>query len=490
MLKVAEVHVVRHKVLVEGHSQREVARELGISRNTVARYLNDDVKAGSRAGPEARPSPVRTAIEPMVTALLAGARQTLKQRLTTPRLVELLAEKGVAAAPRTVHRIVTEWRRQRAEVFIPLEYPPGDLAEVDFFELQVVIEDQEQKAWMFVMRLMHSGRDFAWLYRWQDLACFLDGHVRAFAHFGAVPRRILYDNLKAAVRRVMVGSERLLNERFAAMVAHYGYAPRFARPAKGSDKGGVESRGKLIRWQHLSPVPAANSVEEIGQTLVARLDASMERPRRRGEPSIADNWEVERLEMLPLPPRAHDPGLLDLVVVDRQSTVRVAGAIYSVPSIWKGLQIKAWRHAARIVFTDGRTAVERPRVPVHKKHIVYTDYLPDLARKPQALEQIAPQLVAQLGEPFDQVWAHLVATRGRQAAAQAFKVVVAAIVNSGETEVGRLLRRAMDAGDDPILSIRPPSPPPSTPPLPAALAGLNVEATNLQIFDQLLGVAK
>ena len=50
MLKVAEVHVVRHKVLVEGHSQPEVARELGISRNTVARYLNDNVKAGSRAG--------------------------------------------------------------------------------------------------------------------------------------------------------------------------------------------------------------------------------------------------------------------------------------------------------------------------------------------------------------------------------------------------------------------------------------------------------
>jgi len=57
---------------------------------------------------------------------------------------------------------------------------------------------------MFVMRLMHSGRDIAWLYLRQEEVCFLDGHVRAFEHFGAVPRRAAYDNLKAAVVRVLV----------------------------------------------------------------------------------------------------------------------------------------------------------------------------------------------------------------------------------------------------------------------------------------------
>jgi transposase len=43
------------------------------------------------------------------------------------------------------------------------------------------------------MRLMYSGRDFAWLYERQDQVSFLDGHVRALAHFGAVPQRIAYD---------------------------------------------------------------------------------------------------------------------------------------------------------------------------------------------------------------------------------------------------------------------------------------------------------
>ncbi|MDE2933088.1 MAG: hypothetical protein OXS47_04360 [Chloroflexota bacterium] len=66
------------------------------------------------------------------------------------------------------------------------------------------------------MRLMYSGRDFVRLYDRQDQLAFLDGHVRAFAHFGGVPRRIVYDNLKPAVRRLRF-PRRQLTERFAAL---------------------------------------------------------------------------------------------------------------------------------------------------------------------------------------------------------------------------------------------------------------------------------
>ena len=49
---------------------------------------------------------------------------------------------------------------------------------------------------------MYSGRDFVRLYERQDQFAFLGGHVRAFAHFGGVPQRMVYDNLKPAVRRL------------------------------------------------------------------------------------------------------------------------------------------------------------------------------------------------------------------------------------------------------------------------------------------------
>src|SRR5262245_59436749 len=63
----------------------------------------------------------------------------------------------------TVKEAVAEWRRQRREVFVPLTYRPGDLAEVDFFEVPVDVAGTRRKAWLFLMRLMYSGRDFAWV---------------------------------------------------------------------------------------------------------------------------------------------------------------------------------------------------------------------------------------------------------------------------------------------------------------------------------------
>jgi transposase len=82
-----------------------------------------------------------------------------------------------------VKAAVAEWKRQRREVFVPLTYRPGDLAEVDFFEVLIDVDGTRRKAWLFLMRLMYSGRDFAWIYERQDQISFLDGHVRAFAHF-------------------------------------------------------------------------------------------------------------------------------------------------------------------------------------------------------------------------------------------------------------------------------------------------------------------
>ncbi len=130
---------------------------------------------------------------------------------------------------------------------MPLTYRPGDLAEVDFFEVLVDLDGVRRKAWLFLMRLMYSGRDFAWIYERQDQISFLDGHVRAFAHFDGVPARVAYDNLRAVVVRILVGGARTLTPRFSALASHYLVEACFCRPGEGHDKGGVESRMRLKR---------------------------------------------------------------------------------------------------------------------------------------------------------------------------------------------------------------------------------------------------
>jgi len=175
-----------------------------------------------------------------------------KQRLTAERLAELLTERDHKVSPRTVRRIVADLRRAEREVTVPLLHRPAELAQLDFFEVIVERAGVRIKAWMFLMRLLFSGRGFTMLCERQDATWFLAAHVAAFQHFAGVIAAVAHDNLTAAVAKVVLGEARHLRPRFAHMVAHYAFEARFCRVGEGHDKGSVERRGGNIRLQQLS----------------------------------------------------------------------------------------------------------------------------------------------------------------------------------------------------------------------------------------------
>lgn len=483
-----QVHVLRHKVLVEGRSVRQVAREMRLSRNTVRRYLATDVAVAERK-PSRRPAPVRELVSAKLGALLADSPRWTggKQRVTATRLHRMLLDDGVQVGETVVKEIVREWRRQRQEVFVPLVYTAGDLAEVDFFEVLVDVAGKRRKAWMFVMRLMHSGRDFAWLYPRQDQVCFLDGHVRAFRHFGAVPQRCLYDNLRAAVARILVGSERKLAARFEALVAHYVFEPCFARPRTGHDKGGVESRGRAIRRQHLVPIPAGETVDDVSEMLLARLEAAV------GGEAGAARFAEERAHMLPLPAVEFRAAAARICAVSRRSLVKVDGAVYSVPCEWAGLDVTVYAGVADVeVVGPGGGRARHVRQPFGGRSVDYLHYLPELARKPSAVRQVAHELVPRLGSPFDETWARLVDEHGPRDAARVFARVLRAVVDMGAAAVADRLRRAQEEGTPLPLALAPvpvPSPTLDDSALPASLQQIDVAAGRAADYDLLLGGA-
>src|SRR5262244_3222569 len=116
-----EVFVVRHKVLVEGVPVRRVARALGISRNTVRRYLRG-APAGVGQPRGRRGHPVRDVVGPRAEAILGAAPRWTggKQRLTAARLHRMLTGEGFSVGETVVKQIVREWQRRRQEVFVPL----------------------------------------------------------------------------------------------------------------------------------------------------------------------------------------------------------------------------------------------------------------------------------------------------------------------------------------------------------------------------------
>jgi transposase len=449
-----QVHVVRHKVLIEGRTQRSVARELGQSRTTVGKYVDQAMPVRkAAAGP--RPRPVWDTVAVRAQALLTESAQWTggKQQLTATRLHALLVAEGQQVGVTVIKAAVAEWRRQRREVFVPLTYRPGDLAEVDFFEVLVDIDGTRRKAWLFLMRLMYSGRDFARIYERQDQISFLDGHVRAFAHFGGVPARVAYDNLRAAVVRILVGGARTLTVRFAALASHYLLEACFCRPGEGHDKGGVESRGKAVRQQALVPIPSGPTLATINDALLAQMDARLDGQRNAAGQTIGDRFTEEqgqfRLAPIPFAPEA-----TTFATVTPRALVRLEGAWYSVWTRWAGLDlvVRVGAGTVTIIGRDG-TCVCHPRKRFGERSIDYRHYLVELARKPQAVRQVLPELLRDLGAPFPAIWDQLHGVHGPRDAARLFAKVLGQLEVYGAAVMVPVLTAALARGTPLLLAI-------------------------------------
>ncbi len=480
-----QVHVIRHQVLVEGRSRRQVAKEFGISRLTVRKYVGE--AAPRRKDTEPRARPVWGAVQTRVETLLAESAQWTggKQRLTATRLHELLRAEGKQVGVTVVKEAVAEWRRQRREVFVPLTYRPGDLAEVDFFEVLVDVDGTRRKAWLFLMRLMYSGRDFAWIYERQDQISFLDGHVRAFAHFDGVPARVAYDNLRAAVVRILVGGARTLTPRFTALASHYLLEACFCRPGEGHDKGGVEARGKAIRQQTLVPIPSGPTLAGINEALLARMDARLETTRDVAGQTIGVRFaEEQRLFRLAPPPFA--PEATTLATVTPRALVRLEGAVYSVWTRWAGLDlvVRVGPSTVTIVGRDG-TRVHHPRKRFGERSIDYRHYLAELARKPQAVRQVLPDLLRDLGAPFPAIWDQLHGAHGPRDAARLFAKVLGQLDTHGAAVVVPALTLALATGTPLLLALTPARSPTRVAPdaVPAPLRDIEVDSGCAADYD-------
>src|SRR6267143_1951275 len=248
---------VRRAVRVEGRSQRAVAREFGLSRETVRKMLEYAVPPGyQRQQPIKRPK-----LGPwlgVIDAILADDKQRpVKQRHTAKRIFDRLKdEHGFTGGYTIVKDYVRGEQVRSREMFIPLTHAPGE-AQADFGEALVVIAGVEQKAHYLAMDLPHSDDCFVAAFPAETTEAFLEGHVRAFAYFGGVPTRILYDNTKIAVAKILGGEERQRTRAFSELQSYYLFADKFGRPAKGNDKGKVEGLVGYARRNFMVPIPVA-----------------------------------------------------------------------------------------------------------------------------------------------------------------------------------------------------------------------------------------
>ena len=361
--KVELFEQIRRAAEIEELSIHALALRFGVHRRTVRQALATAVPPPHHY-PE-RAAPVLDAWKPIIDGWLEEDKHAPKKQRHTARRVfqRLVDEHGAQISETTVRRYVAQAKGRQAialpDVMIPQDHPLGYEAEVDFGQISFHLNSELVEGWMFVMRLLASGKGFHRIYLNQAQEAFFDGHVRGFEWFGGVPARVRYDNLKPAVVRVLMGRSRTETERFVALRSHYLFEAFYCRPGKDGahEKGGVEGEVGRFRRRHLVPVPRVTSMTELN-ALVRQGDLLDDlRHIDARTHTVGAHFAAEAPHLRALPAEPFDVALVLRPRADTKSRVAVRQCFYSVPVRYAGQRIDVRLLADRVEALDGAQVV-------------------------------------------------------------------------------------------------------------------------------------
>ncbi len=337
MYDVARRDEVRVFVQVQGHTQREAAEHFGMSRNTVAKLLQEPAEAAQRryrrrGEPQA---PVATVALPHIQGWLQEnqrlQRWKPKQQWTARRMWRELQHLGIEAAESTVRQLVRRERQVQKPAYVPLVFEPRERAEFDFGEAAVELNGQAVTLPFLVGRLRFSGAMFLEVFPTQRQEAFLLGQRHAFEFWGGVPRTVIYDNLKAAVNQILRGHLRREQETFLHFHSVYGFEAIFANVRSGWEKGSVENLVGYARRTYLVPIPQTSSLEALNAQLRQRCQEDHQRTMAGRSTPIAERLTREQAALGPLPAHPPEIGVVREVVARSTGRVRFETNEYSVP---------------------------------------------------------------------------------------------------------------------------------------------------------------
>lgn len=189
----------------DGQNASQIARSLGLHRQTVSVWLQRERYERSRGAQQPRRSkldPYRAAIVRFVEAYPLSAMQVWHK----------LQEQGYAGGYSILKDYIRRIRPNRTEAFLTLKFAPGQCAQVDWGSFGSVEVDGTRRALSFFVLVLAYSR---WLYveftLGQSQEWFLGCHQRAFEKLGGVPQEVMVDNCKTAVLSHVPGTEPLFN---------------------------------------------------------------------------------------------------------------------------------------------------------------------------------------------------------------------------------------------------------------------------------------
>jgi transposase len=358
-MKVSQWAEIRRLHEVEGLSQREIARRLRCDRMTVRKAL-----AMSRPPDETTRAKRGSLLDPYKKKIDAMVSQF--PGLSAVRICEEISRgpDGYRGSVITLRRYVRKIRPARGRVYQEVHYDPGQAMQVDWGHCgQIKIENTSRKVSVFVAVLCYSRMCYIEFTLSQRKAEFYRAIVHALEFFQGSPRRIIFDNLRAAV---MNGSGRhaCLHPEFLALCGHFCLEPIACARRDPESKGIVEAHVRYVKHNALQGRAEQLTTWQDYQELAVRWRdevANVRVHQATGQRPV-DRFELERPYLRALPPLPFDTDEIVATMVNAHARVRFDGNRYSLPPdyVGKPVTIRACAELVRILH-EGHEVARHPR---------------------------------------------------------------------------------------------------------------------------------
>ncbi len=343
-----------------GEPKKTVARDLGISPNTLRNYLRRGSGGAPKRGGNKRACKLdayRVHIDellrstPKITAVRIGS--CLRRDVDASLQIEESTLRKYVARRRAV--LVPK------EAFVRAEHAPGDQAQFDFSPMSVMLAGMLVVVEVFVMRLSYSGRTYARASHRCDRPSLFAGLLGACQAFGGTPKRSIFDNASSAVKRVMRGTLRLENDEFTAFRGGLLLEVAYAAPRKGNEKGGVEGAHGFIEDNFFRPVPSFASMEDLNAALLRFCDDDQARTVAGQSESVGARFEHERSFLHALPAVLPRTCVTSTVHINKFAEIAFETNWYSVPTRFahRNAVIEVYENQLRIVVDEAVIAEHR-----------------------------------------------------------------------------------------------------------------------------------
>jgi transposase len=288
----------------DGVSTSEIARRLGVNWRTAARLV------AAAEPPSYSRAPTGSMLDPLEPVL----RDLIEnfEDIKAPRVTEILRdEHGYEGSVDLVRKRLATLRPRSERPAQRTGYRPGQVLQIDWGEMPTRprIAGRERRVYALVFSLPFSGAATAHFSFDMTIESFLEGHVRAFAWLGGVPRECVYDNLKSAVaRRERVDGREVIhwNPRFSQLRGHYAFHAHPCTPETPREKGSVEGAVRYVKtgfW----PARRFAGLGELDELYAGWRDRiALPRRHATGRHIVAERLAHEREQLRPLPPIVFD----------------------------------------------------------------------------------------------------------------------------------------------------------------------------------------